>query len=205
MMPLASYPFSERYGWTADRYGLSWQVMHDAMGEIDQPIVPSLLFVRDSCGKAEEAINHYASVFPNSKVEHVDRYGEGEEPDRPGTVRHAYVSLDGYKLAAMDSAHEHEFGFNEAVSLMVGCKSQEEIDHYWDGLSAVPEAEQCGWLKDAFGVSWQVTPDDLDRMLSTGSEEQVARVTQAFLQMKKFDLAELQRAYEDDTVTIGGR
>ena len=196
LMPLDSYPFSERYGWTTDRFGLSWQVMHDARGEIDQAIVPTLMFAGDVCGKAEEAANLYTSVFPDSKVDHVQRYGEGEEPDRPGTVRHSYFALDGYKLAAMDSARADDFGFNEAISLMIECETQEEIDHYWEALSAVPESEQCGWLKDRFGVSWQVVPAALDEFLSRGTEEQVARVTQAFLQMKKFDLAELRKAYE---------
>ncbi|MDQ3956209.1 MAG: VOC family protein [Actinomycetota bacterium] len=196
LMPLDSYPFSDRYGWTEDRYGLSWQVMHDAMGEIDQAIVPTLTFVGDVCGKAEEAVGHYASVFPESKIERVQRYGEGEEPDRPGTIKHLYFDLDGFKLAAMDSARDHDFGFNEAISLMVGCETQEEIDYYWDRLSAVPESEQCGWLKDRFGVSWQITPTILDELLSRGTEEQTARVTQAFLEMKKFDIAELRRAYE---------
>lgn len=196
LMPLDSYPFSDRYGWTTDRYGLSWQVMHDARGEIDQAIVPTLLFVGDVCGRAEEAAEHYASVFPNSSIDHVDRYPEGQEPEKPGTVRHLYLSLDGYKLAAMDSAREHDFGFNEAISLMVGCEGQDEIDYYWDKLSSDPEAEQCGWLKDAFGVSWQVTPTALDELLSSGTEEQRDRVTQAFLPMKKLDLAELRRAYE---------
>ncbi len=205
LMPLDSYPFSERYGWTNDRYGLSWQVMHDATGQIDQAIVPTLMFVGDVCGKAEEAANHYASVFPNSKVEHVVRYGEGEEPDQPGTVRHLYLSLDGYKLAAMDSAREHDFGFNEAISLMIGCDTQDEIDYYWDKLSAVPEAEQCGWLKDRFGVSWQVTPTALDELRGKGSQEQIDRVTRAFLQMKKFDIAELRRAYEGVEAGIGGQ
>jgi predicted 3-demethylubiquinone-9 3-methyltransferase (glyoxalase superfamily) len=101
----------------------------------------------------------------------------------------------------MDSGHVHDFGFNEAVSLMVACESQEEIDFYWDRLSAVPESEQCGWLKDRFGVSWQITPTALDRFLSQGTEEQVARVTQAFMQMKKFDVAELRRAYEGETTS----
>lgn len=196
LMPLDSYPFSERYGWTTDRYGLSWQVMLDAMGEIDQAIVPSLLFVGEVCGKAEEALEHYTSVFPNSKVDHIQRYQEGQEPNEPGTVMHSYFDLDGYKLAAMDSADEHDFGFNEAISLMVGCETQEEIDHYWDGLSAVPESEQCGWLKDRFGVSWQIVPNALDELLGRGTPEQIASVTQAFLQMKKFDIAELQKAYE---------
>ena len=196
LMPLDSDPFSDRYGWTTDRYGLSWQVMHDSRGEIDQAIIPTLMFVGDVCGKAEEAVGHYASVFPDSKVDHVQRYGEGMEPEQPGTVQHAYVSLDGYKLAAMDSARVHDFGFNEAISLMVGCDSQEEIDNYWERMSAVPEAEQCGWLKDQWGVSWQIVPTALDELMGRGTEEQRARVTQAFLQMKKFDIAELKRAYE---------
>lgn len=196
LMELGSYPFSDRYGWTTDRYGLSWQLMHDSRGEIDQAIVPSLLFVGDVCGKAEEAAKHYASVFPSSAIDHVDRYGEGEAPDQPGTVRHLYMSLDGYKLAAMDSAHEHDFEFNEAISLMVECRDQAEIDEYWGQLSAVPESEQCGWLKDRFGVSWQIVPAALGELMGRGTEEQRARVTQAFLQMKKFDVAELERAFE---------
>jgi predicted 3-demethylubiquinone-9 3-methyltransferase (glyoxalase superfamily) len=202
LMPLDSYPFSERYGWTADRYGLTWQVMHDSSGEIDQKIVPSLLFVGDVAGKAEEAANLYTSVFPNSSVGHITRYGEGHEFDKPESVMHLYADLDGYKIAAMDSAHkDHHFGFNEAVSLMVGCDDQAEIDYYWDKLSAVPEAEQCGWIKDPFGVSWQITPTSLDEYLSRGTEEQRNRVTQAFLQMKKFDLAELDRAFEGASAT----
>lgn len=196
LMPLDSYPFSDRYGWTTDRYGLSWQVRHDARGEIGQAIVPSLMFVGDVCGKAEEAVNHYTSVFPESNIDHIQPYGEGEEPDQPGSIRHLYFSLNGYKLAAMDSARDHDFGFSEAISLMVGCDTQDEIDHYWNRLTAIPEAEQCGWLKDRLGVSWQVVPTALDELLSRGTEEEVARVTQAFLQMKKFDIAELRRAYE---------
>jgi predicted 3-demethylubiquinone-9 3-methyltransferase (glyoxalase superfamily) len=196
LMPLDPYPFSDRYGWTTDRFGLSWQVMLDTRGDIEQAIVPTLMFVGDVCGKAEEAGDLYASVFPDSKVDHVMRYGEDHEPDQPGTVQHLFASLSGYKIAAMDSAAEHEFGFTEAISLMVGCDSQEEIDRYWHALSAVPEAEQCGWLKDRFGVSWQIVPSQLDEFLGKGTPEQTARVTQAFLQMKKFDLAELQRAFE---------
>ena len=196
LMPLSSYPFSERYGWTTDRYGLSWQVMLDQRGEIDQAIVPTLLYVGDVCGKAEEAVNHYTSVFPDSKVEHIDRYPEGSEPDQAGTARHASFALAGYRFAAMDSAHKHDFTFNEAVSFMVECEDQQEIDHYWDRMSAVPEAEQCGWIKDQWGVSWQIVPTALGEVMSEGTDEQRDRVTQAFLKMKKFDVAELKRAYE---------
>ncbi len=203
LMPLDAYPFSERYGWTEDRYGLSWQVM-----VADEPpaqrITPTLMFVGDVSGKAEEAIGFYASVFPNSAVGGIMRYGEGEEPDRPGTVKHARFELDGQAFAAMDSARVHGFGFNEAISFMVGCEDQGEIDRYWDALSAVPEAEQCGWLKDRYGLSWQIVPTAMDEMMRTGTEEQIARVTEAFLRMKKFDLAELRRAFEGSEARTGG-
>jgi predicted 3-demethylubiquinone-9 3-methyltransferase (glyoxalase superfamily) len=95
----------------------------------------------------------------------------------------------------MDSSIEHAFGLNEAVSLLVNCDTQEEIDYYWEKLSAVPEAEQCGWLKDKYGVSWQVSSSRLSDMMTEGTPEQIERVTQAFLKMKKFDLAELEAAY----------
>lgn len=197
LMPLDSYPFSDRYGWTEDRYGLSWQVIHAGDREVTQRITPTLIYVGDVSGRAEEAVNFYTSVFPNSKVGDINRYGKGEDPDKEGTVRHASFSLGGYQFAAMDSAREHNFGFNEAISIMVYCDGQKEVDHYWDALPAVPEAEQCGWLKDKFGVSWQIVPTAMDEMMATGTKEQVARVTEAFLKMKKFDLAELQKAYGD--------
>ena len=96
----------------------------------------------------------------------------------------------------MDSAHKHEFAFNEATSFIVKCETQDEIDYYWDRLSAVPESEQCGWLKDRFGVSWQVTPADMDKMLQGDDRERLDRVTQTFLPMKKLDIARLKEAYE---------
>ncbi|HSL26277.1 MAG TPA: VOC family protein [Acidimicrobiia bacterium] len=196
LMPLGSYPFSDWYAWTQDRYGLSWQLMLDSESDFGQRITPTLMFVGDVCGKAEEAITFYTSLFPNSKIGPILRYGKGEDPEQEGTIKHAAFSLNGQDFAAMDSALSHEFTFNEAISFMVYCKDQQEIDQYWDRLSAVPEAEQCGWLKDRFGLSWQIVPIAMDEMLGTGTKEQIARVTEAFLPMKKFDLAELQRAYE---------
>ncbi len=204
LMDLGSYPFSERYGWTEDKYGLSWQIMYAGEREIAQRIIPTLMFVGEVGGKAEEAITFYTSIFPDSKVGHILRYGSHEEPDVEGTIKHAGFSLAGQEFAAMDSAHDRDFGFNEAISLMVSCDRQGEIDHYWERLSAVPEAEQCGWLKDKYGLSWQVVPSSMDDMLRTGTEEQKTRVTQSFLKMKKFDLAELQRAYEGSAAHAGG-
>lgn len=201
-MELGEYPFSKRYGWAEDRYGVNWQlILSDPEGE-DRPfIVPSLMFTGDNAGRAEEAIDFYTSVFPDARRGQTARYPAGMEPDREGTFMFADFALEGQWFAAMDSAQAHDFAFNEAVSLLINCATQEEIDKYWEKLSAVPEAEKCGWLKDRFGVSWQVAPAELDEMMR-GTPEQVASVTQAFLKMKKFDLAELRRAYEEpSTVT----
>jgi predicted 3-demethylubiquinone-9 3-methyltransferase (glyoxalase superfamily) len=195
LMPLDSYPFSDRYGWLNDRFGLSWQIMHNSSGDIPQKIVPQLMFVGDVCGKAEEAIKQYTSVFPNSQVGDLMRYGPGAEPEPADNVQFASFTVDGYHLSAMDSALEHNFSFNEAVSLIVNCEDQEEIDYYWDRMSAVPSSEQCGWLKDRFGVSWQIVPRKMDEMMRTADEETLRRVTQTFLPMKKLDLAELETAY----------
>jgi predicted 3-demethylubiquinone-9 3-methyltransferase (glyoxalase superfamily) len=154
------------------------------------------MFVGSVCGKAEEAVKFWTSVFRDAKVDVVQHYGKGEEPDREGTLRYAAFSLFGEEFGAMDSAQPHQFGFNEAISFIVNCETQAEIDTYWNKLSAVPQAEQCGWLKDRYGFSWQIVPTAMEKMLTDGDEERIARVTEAFLKMKKFDLAELQAAYD---------
>jgi predicted 3-demethylubiquinone-9 3-methyltransferase (glyoxalase superfamily) len=196
LMPIDSYPFSERYGWLQDRYGLSWQLMFVGDVEMKQKVTPVLMFVGKVVGKAEEAIHFYTSVFKQASSEVLARYGKGEEPDREGTVKYAAFELSGTEFGAMDSAHEHNFAFNEAISFIVSCDDQAEIDYYWDRLSAVPESEQCGWLKDKYGVSWQVSPKEIDEMMQKGTREQVDRITQAFLPMKKLDIAALRKAYE---------
>ncbi len=195
-MPLGSYPFSERYGWTEDRYGLSWQLMFTGGGEIKQKITPVLMFVGKVCGKTEEALNFYASVFKSPSPQILSRYGKGEEPNQEGMTRYAQFTLLGQEFGAMDSALEHKFDFNEAISFVVPCDTQEEIDYYWAKLSADANAGQCGWLKDKFGLSWQITPTIMNQMMGSPDKKKVARVTQAFLKMKKFDIADLQRAYD---------
>lgn len=197
LMPLGEYPFSERYGWIQDKYGLSWQlILTNPDGEERPSIIPSLMFVGSVCGKAEEASDFYLSTFENSTRGELARYPGGMDPDKEGTVMFTDFALEGQWFAAMDSAREHNFSFNEAISFMVNCEDQQEIDHYWEKLSAVPEAEQCGWLKDAYGLSWQIVPAVMGSMMKDADSKKVDRVTQAFLQMKKFDLAALQRAYE---------
>jgi predicted 3-demethylubiquinone-9 3-methyltransferase (glyoxalase superfamily) len=195
LMELGAYPFSEKYGWVQDRYGLSWQLFYSAGADVKQKITPVLMYVGGVWGKAEEAVNYWTSLFEGSNVFALQRYGKGEEPDQEGTLRYGTFALLGQEFGAMDSAYAHNFAFNEAISFMVPCETQEEIDYLWKKLSAVPEAEQCGWLKDQFGVSWQIIPTALGELMSTGSPEQTARVTAAFLQMKKFDIEGLKRAY----------
>lgn len=196
LMELGQYPFSERYGWVQDRYGLSWQIMFMGGYDIKQNITPTLMFTDKQWGKAEDAINFYASVFRDSEVRDILRYRKGEEPDRVRTIKHASFRLGGMEFAAMDSARVHDFAFNEAISFVVHCETQDEIDYYWERLSADQQAEQCGWLKDRYGVSWQIVPTILEQMLRDQDGEKVARVTEAFLKMKKFDIEALVRAYK---------
>ena len=186
MMPLGEYPFSPRYGWVADKFGVSWQVIYREE-DVDGRITPALMFTNEVCGRAEEAVEFYASVFPNATSEIVERYNAGEGPDQEGTVKYARFMVDGQEFVAMDSAWPHEFNFNEAVSLIVNCRDQDEVDYFWERLSAVPEAEQCGWVKDQFGVSWQIVPENLEEIMAVNP----AKTTPALLAMKKIVIADL--------------
>jgi predicted 3-demethylubiquinone-9 3-methyltransferase (glyoxalase superfamily) len=198
LMELGEYPFSKRYGWCADKYGFSWQlILTDAAGEPRPRIMPSLLFVTDSGKKAEEATDMYLSVFKNATRGTIARYPAGSEPNVEGAVMFTDFMLENQWFTAMDGTTSmHKFGFNEAVSLLVKCDDQNEIDYYSEKLSAVPESEQCGWIKDAYGVSWQISPTVMNDMMSSSDKAAVDRVTQAFLKMKKFDLAAIQKAYD---------
>jgi predicted 3-demethylubiquinone-9 3-methyltransferase (glyoxalase superfamily) len=198
LMELGAYPWSEKYGWVQDKYGVSWQIIYFGGPDVKQKVTPAMMFVGEVCGKAEEAINFWTSVFRNgSKVINIQRYGKGEGPDKEGTVKYAAFSLLGQEFGAMDSAHQHPFAFNEAISFMVQCDTQKEIDYYWEKLSADPEAEQCGWLKDKYGLSWQIVPTVMDEILRDKDKKKLARVTEAFLKMKKFDIKTLEKAYKE--------
>lgn len=195
MMPLDRYPFSERYGWVSDKYGVSWQlILTNPAGEERPVIVPSLMYTGQVAGKANEAIDFYCSVFKDSKRGITAPRPEDMGPDKAGTLMFADFYIDQTWLAAMDSAHPHGFNFNDAVSLLIPCETQEEIDYYWSALSVDGEPGQCGWLKDKYGVSWQVASTVMLKTLKNGSPEQIARITQAFMTMKKVDVAALQRA-----------
>lgn len=195
-MELDTYPWSERYGWVSDRYGVSWQLTLDSA--VRPRVFPSLLFVGPRCGQAESALRLYASVFRNARVGEIARYGANQAPDREGTVMYGELQLEGQQLVAMDSAGDHDFGFTEGVSLIVDAETQEQIDYYWSRLSAVPESEQCGWLKDHYGVSWQVCPvAEMNRLLSLSDRAAVNRAMEAMLAMKKLDIAALYAAAQE--------
>ncbi len=200
LMPLQSYPFSEQYGWIQDKYGVSWQlILTKPEGEARPRIMPSLLFVGDVCGKAEEATDYYISIFDGSARGAIARYTGDPGPDKAGTVMFTDFTLKDQWFVAMDSAQNHTFSFNEGISLIIYCDSQADIDYYTEKLSAVPASEQCGWVKDAYGISWQIVPRGMDAMLSTDDADARARVTHAFLQMKKIDIATLERAFAGTT------
>lgn len=168
LMELGEYPFSEHYGWVRDKYGFTWQLMLTPDDQEPREfIVPSLLFTSATGLRAEEALNYYADVFKDTKKGHFEIYQEGQ--GAPGTVvgslMYGDVQLDGQWLAAMDSPFEQDAVFNEAISLMVSCKDQAEIDYLWSKLSAHPENEQCGWCKDKFGVSWQIVPENMEVLM----------------------------------------
>ena len=191
LMELDKYPFSERFGWLEDKYGLSWQIN---FGARSQKITPFLMFVGQQHGKAEQAMKLYTSLFENSRIENVMRYGAGEEGEA-GTVQHAVFQLDGQEFMAIDSNAAHAFTFTEATSFYVECESQDELDRLWNKLSADPKAEQCGWLKDQFGVSWQIIPKALPELMNDPDPVKSRRVMEAMLQMKKIDIAGLKKAY----------
>lgn len=195
MMEYQKYPWATKYGWLEDNYGLSWQLSMSEHHQVSQKITPLLMFTQSGAGKAKEALEYYTSVFPQSKIAMVVPYGEGDG-DVAGHTKHARFSLHGYNLMTMDSSGPHQFVFNEAISFMVNCDTQEEIDMYWEKLSAVPESEQCGWCKDKFGVSWQIVPSIMNELMTSSDKEKTNRVTQAFLKMKKFNIAELEKAAE---------
>jgi predicted 3-demethylubiquinone-9 3-methyltransferase (glyoxalase superfamily) len=158
------------------------------MATIKQKIVPHLWFDKE----AREAAEFYASIFPDSRVTNVTTLHDTPSGDT-GDTDIVTFELSGQPFMAISAGPL--FKFNESISFIVYCETQDEVDSYWEKLSAVPEAEQCGWLKDKYGLSWQIVPSRMDEMLESGTEEQIARVTQAFLPMKKLDIAELERAY----------
>ncbi len=191
-MELDKYPFSPQFGWVQDKYGISWQL--NLTGS-RQTITPFLTFVGEQHGKAEEAMNLYSSLFRNSRIARIERYSRGED-GLEGTVKHAAFTLDRQEFMAMDSNREHRFTFTPAISFFVNCETQEEVDELWEKLSEGGGTEQCGWLHDKYGVSWQIVPTILGELMQDKDPEKSQRVMKAMLQMTKLDIRALREAYE---------
>lgn len=169
-MDLQKYDFSEKYGWLVDRHGLDWQIGLSNKTKIS----PALLFVGEQFGKAEEAMDLYTEIFPDSAVASKTLYPEGSG-DAEGAVMYGTVSLAGLDLILMDAEGSHDYSFSEAFSLSVDCENQSEVDLYWDKLTAGGGKESsCGWLKDRFGVSWQVVPSVLEKLLGDPDQKKVS-------------------------------
>ena len=193
LMPLGAYPWSACFGWIADRFGVSWQVM-TAPGDSEPAIAPALMFCNEQFGNAMAAMESLCGIFPNSQVVEVERFAPDE--GGAGAVKQARFALSGHGFAAMDSPIEHAFGFNEAVSLQVLCDSQADVDRYWAELSQGGEPGQCGWLKDRFGISWQVVPKAWLQWLGSDADEVGReRVFAAMQGMSKLDIGALERAF----------
>jgi predicted 3-demethylubiquinone-9 3-methyltransferase (glyoxalase superfamily) len=183
--------WSLRYGWLQDKFGLTWQISVVNNEGDKAKITPAMLFTNEKFGKAEEAINFYTSTFDNSKIDVLINYPEGSPFG--GKVMYSEYNLKQHNFIAMDGPGNHEYAFNEGVSMVVDCKNQEEIDHYWNTLSGDGGQEsQCGWVKDKFGVSWQIVPTVLGELMNNPEKGQ--RVMQVVMQSKKFDIEKLINA-----------
>lgn len=195
LMPLDKYDFSEKYGWIEDKYGVSWQII--LHGEpVEQKVIPAFLFVKELCGKAKESAEFYTSIFKNSEIVSMYPYGPEQKQNDPEHIMYGDFKLEGQLFATMDSGLEHDFSFNEGISLIVNCENQEEIDYYWEKLSADPDSEQCGWMKDKYGVTWQIVPIQITKLYETGDKKRIAQMNELLMEMKKLDLKQLEDAYK---------
>lgn len=191
LMALDKYPWSEKYGWIQDKFGVNWQMALGRLSDTGQFLTPSLLFTGKQKGRAEEAMEFYTAVFQQGSVEGILKYAE-DEKGVSGLVKHAQFKLGSSNFMVMDNPLEESYGFNESVSFVITCETQAEIDYYWAQLTNKGTESKCGWLKDQFGVSWQVVPAVLPHLLQDPARAQ--RVIAAFLKMKKFVIDELLNA-----------
>lgn len=192
MMPLDKYDWSALYGWVTDKFGISWQLALGKISEVGQKITPCLMFTGAQYGRATEAIEFYTSIFKNPVVDGILRYGANEQPDEEGKVKHAQIGINNQKLMLMESAGAHQFVFTEGVSLTVYCETQDEIDYYWEKLTAQGKESMCGWLKDQYGVSWQIIPSMLGKIMSDPNK--AGKATKAFMTMRKLNIEQLVQA-----------
>ncbi len=191
-MALDKYEWSEKYGWINDKFGISWQFALGKIEEVGQKITPCFTFTGKQYGRTEEAINHYSKIFGNPKIEGILHFGKNEAPDKEGMVKHAQMAFNGQKFMFMDSALHNNIPFSEGVSLTIHCQTQDEIDYYWEKLTESGAESMCGWLKDKFGVSWQIVPEVLNQIMSDPAR--AGKAAKAFMEMRKLNIEQIVRA-----------
>lgn len=187
LMELQAYPWSEKYGWCQDRFGVSWQLIRDAG---TPKISPAFLFVNKLFGKGEEALRFYVSQFNNSEILSLQHDPETK------TVLHATFRLEDTVFALMEGRGEHPHVLTPAISFMINCNDQQEVDRYWQGLSLGGAEEPCGWVRDKYGVSWQVVPSIWNELVAGPDPARSERVFKAMLTMKKLEIDKLKAAAE---------
>lgn len=192
LMPIDKYDWSPKYGWIEDKYGVSWQLYTGDKADTPQKFSPTLMFTGNKAGQAKTAINELTELFPNSNIQGILNYNEGEG-DSVDFVKHAQFKIKDYIMMAMDSSANHNFSFNDGVSLVVECENQEEIDKYWSHLTTNGGYEvACGWLTDKYGISWQIIPKGIIKMILDPVSGQ--RAMAAMMKMKKLIIADLENA-----------
>ena len=189
LFELQKYPWAEKYGWCTDRFGLSWQLM---IGKGPAKIAPALLFTGEAYGKGEKAVNFYLSKFKNSKIEFMHK-----DPST-NTVLHSVFKLDGVPFVLMEgpSKGKEEMGLNGAMSFVINCKDQNEIDIYWNSIKRAGSPEACGWIEDEFGVSWQVVPTMMIELLKDSNTQKVESMMAAMMKMEKLEIELLKNAFD---------
>jgi predicted 3-demethylubiquinone-9 3-methyltransferase (glyoxalase superfamily) len=182
-MPLNDYDWSPKYGWVQDKYGINWQLALGKPEDVESKFSPFFTFTGENFGRAEEAVHFYTSVFPDASVRGILKHRHVPEAEKE-TVLHAQFSLCNQVFMAIDSGAPHAFQFNEGVSFVISCMDQKEIDYFWQMLTDGGQESMCGWLKDKFGVWWQVVPYNMGKIF----QEKGEKVMKAFCAMQKIDM-----------------
>lgn len=186
LMPLGSYPWSNRYGWLEDKYHVSWQLyLGDPKSTNQQRIVPVLMYCGAQQGNCHGALEWYGNLFKNFRQQGILQYPEGIMKDQ---VQHAQFIAEDFTLMAMDSGVPQPYTFTEGISLTILCKNQDDIDYYWDTITLNGTESMCGWCKDAYGVSWQIVPENIEQYMKTPA------AVRTLMQMKKIIIRDLEQA-----------
>lgn len=190
LMDLGKYPWAQNYGWIQDQYGVNWQIFYSPENKNAGKILPSLMFTGINNGKLSHAISFYQDVFKTENTNNIIVKYADEDPDTTGNIMYSEFSLMDYSIVAMENSGSHDFQFNEGVSIVVECETQDEIDHYWFKLSEGGSLGQCGWLKDQYGISWQIVPKIMEEIMQ--NEKWALTAVDIILHSTKFEISKFE-------------